>query len=288
MRNSAHGHLKQLMVDSLSDCALILLDTEGKVLSWNAGAKGLLGYDEAEAVGQPFSWIVPRETLEPAGAPPSLAIAQKNGRHEEICRRTHSNGADLDVREIVIPLLDPQHNLLAFGVMMQSLGASMSDGAAAAPSTATPKVTKVLAVDDDDAIRTIAEHLLKELGYEVLVAAGGPEALDMLTRDEGIDLLFTDVVMPGMDGGELAERARLIRPNLKVLFTSGYFEHALIKKGQIAQNADILVKPYQGHTLAKRIEMTLAKDSAAPVEPQKESEPKGSFGDVLLFGPPRS
>ena len=278
MLSSVHGHLKQLMVDSLQHCALILLDTEGKVLSWNAGARGLLGYDEAEAVGRSFAWIVPRETLDPAGAPPSLASALKNGHHEEICRRTHGNGGDLEVREVVIPLRDPNHNLLAFGIMMQSAGSSMGAGATPALDAgsgaavrqlaliSTRKVTKVLVVDDDDAIRTVAEHLLKDLGYEVLVAASGPEALDILARDKSIYLLFTDVVMPGMDGGELAERTRLLRPDLKILFTSGYFEHALIKKGSISQNADLLVKPYQGHTLAKKIEMTLAKDCNDPGE----------------------
>lgn len=269
MRNSVHGHLKQLMVDSLRDCALIVLDTEGKVLSWNAGAKDLLGYDEAEAVGRSFAWI------SPAGALPSLAIARTNGRHEEICRRTHRSGTDLEMREVVIPLLDPQDNLLAFGVMLQSLGVSMGDDTAASASTSARKVPKLLVVDDDDTIRTIAEHMLQDLGYQVLSAASGAEALDILTRDEGIDLLFTDVVMPGMDGGELVERARLMRPDLKVLFTSGYFEHALIKKGQISPDANLLVKPYQGHTLAKRIEMTLS-DSVT------------SSGEVVVFDPTRT
>lgn len=77
MDTQPHAHLKQLLVDRLPDCALVVLDTDGKVLSWNAGAEGLLGYLATEAVGQPFSRIVPPETLGPAGAPASLEIARE-------------------------------------------------------------------------------------------------------------------------------------------------------------------------------------------------------------------
>ena len=271
MRSSVHGHLKQLMVDNLRDCALIVVDTAGSVLSWNAGAKDLLGHDEADMVGQPF------------GAPPSLALAQTSGRHEETCWRTHRDGTTIEVREVVIPLRDPQQNLLGFGVMMQSSlspaplspGAAGETQAANAGSSAavrpltlisTRKVPKLLVVDDDDAIRTIAEQMLQDLGYEVIAATSGAEALDILARDKSIDLLFTDVVMPGIDGGELAERARLMRPDLKILYTSGYFEHALITKGRISQSAYLLVKPYRRQELARKIEETLAKGGTHPDE----------------------
>ena len=261
MDNSVHGHLKQLMVDSLTDCALVLLDTDGKVLSWNVGAQRLLGYAEGEAVGLSFSRIVPPETLDPAGAPPSLAIARKSGQHEELCQRMHSDGRDVEVREFVIPLRDPQHTLVAFAIMMQPVGA---------PGTAEPgrplmvserQGRKVLLVDDDGDVRLTAVNLLKGLGYEVLTAASGAEALDILAGDEGIDVLFTDVMMPGgMDGGEVAEKAREIRPDIKVLFASGYFEDALIKKGNIAANTHLLVKPYRRRDLAKMLNMILADE----------------------------
>lgn len=253
---SVHADFKQLMVDSLQDCALVVLDTEGKVLSWNAGAKGLLGYKEAEAVGLYFARIVPPETLDPAGAPPSLALARRKGRHEEICQRMRSDGRDLSVREIVIPLRDPQHNLVAFGLMMQSL-----EGGAERPIViSTRKACKVLVIDDDDVVRTTARHHLEDLDYEVIAAASGAEALDILARDESIDVLFTDVIMPGMNGGELAEKARQMRPDLKVLFTSGYFEHALVAKGCISPNTNLLVKPYRRSDLAKKMNMILADE----------------------------
>ena len=264
MEISGHDHLKQLMVDSLQDCALVVLDTAGRVLSWNAGARGLLGYEETEAVGLSFSRIIPPETLDPDGVPPSLAIARINGRHEQICQRMHSNGTDLELREVVIPLRDPQHNLVAFGLMMQSLGTAMgarSGATAGQPVISIRKAHKVLLADDDDTVRIMAQHLLTDLGYEVVVAASGAEALDILSRDESIDVLFTDVIMPGgMDGGEVAEQAKLIRPDIKILFTSGYFADALVKKGNITPESRVLVKPYQRRDLAKMMNIVLAEE----------------------------
>ena len=265
MDNSVDGHLKQLLVDNLPDCALIVLGPDGKVLSWNPGAQGLLGYEEGEAVGLAFSRIVPPETLDEAGAPRALASARRNGRHEEICQRMHSDGSDRDVREIVVALRDGQHNLVAFGLMMQPFAVAPDparDAGSAQPAAAAQKkVAKVLLVDDDDDVRATAVNLLTGLGYAVLVAASGAEALDILARDEGIDVLFTDVMMPGgMDGGEVAEKARQIRPDIKVLFASGYFEDALVKKGNIAANTHLLVKPYRRRDLAKMMNMILADE----------------------------
>lgn len=254
-------NLKQLMVDTLPDCGLVLLDTEGKVLSWNEGAKGLLGYEEADAVGQPFAHIVPPEALDPAGAPPALAKARRHGRHEEICQRTRSDGTGLELREVVIPLRDPQHSLVAFGLMMQSLGARGSS-ARAVPATPSPmrRKARVLVVDDDGFVQALTANMLTDLGYEVFEAASGAEALDILSRDESIDVLFTDVMMTGMGGRELAEKAQAIRPDLKVVFASGYFPHALRERGQLAPGTDVLVKPYRRRDIARVMSRILAEE----------------------------
>jgi two-component SAPR family response regulator len=81
----------------------------------------------------------------------------------------------------------------------------------------------------------------------------------MLRQDDQIDLLFTDVVMPGeLAGRELAARALELRPRLKVLFSSGYFEGALVGKGQLETNVQFLPKPYRKQELAQKIEEVLS------------------------------
>ncbi len=85
----------------------------------------------------------------------------------------------------------------------------------------------ILVVDDDDLVLPAAKSLIEKLGYRVLTACNGPEALEILHQDTPIDLLFTDVFMPGgMHGPQLANAARRLRPELKVVFTSGFFEYA--------------------------------------------------------------
>ena len=91
------------------------------------------------------------------------------------------------------------------------------------------------------------------------MASNGPDALEILARTPDIDLLFTDVVMPGgLNGREVAEEARKIRPGLKVLFTSGYFEGALVRDGALETSVRLLVKPYRKKELAEKIEDVLA------------------------------
>jgi CheY-like chemotaxis protein len=103
---------------------------------------------------------------------------------------------------------------------------------------------------------------LEELGYTVLLAASGLEALSLLEQDVAVDLLFTDVVMPGpISGRKLAARAVAIRPRLKVLFTSGYTENAIVHNGRLDPGVELLSKPYGRELLAAKIRRVL--DSAA-------------------------
>src|SRR5690606_208989 len=100
-------------------------------------------------------------------------------------------------------------------------------------------------------------------GYHVLSAADGKQALDILKKDEHIDLLFTDVVMSGgMNGPELVEKARQIRPKLKVLYTSGYNDSAIVRHGRLHEGVQLLQKPYQRNTLAKKVREMLAGPGA--------------------------
>lgn len=112
----------------------------------------------------------------------------------------------------------------------------------------------ILAVEDDPRVRRVSLRRLKDLGYTVLEADSGLAALAILDRGEAFDLLFTDVVMAGgMSGIDLAQRAREKRPDLKVLFTSGYAEPAVMTQALLAKNAAWLGKPYSTQQLGEKL-----------------------------------
>ena len=103
-----------------------------------------------------------------------------------------------------------------------------------APVDRIKRDRSILVVEDDDDVRAYTVEILRELGYRVLEAHDGPSALRLIERqDRLIDLMFTDVVMPGMSGRELADRARAVQPELKVLYTSGYTRNAIVHGGRL-------------------------------------------------------
>ncbi|MCM2563738.1 response regulator [Lutimaribacter sp. EGI FJ00015] len=115
----------------------------------------------------------------------------------------------------------------------------------------------ILVVEDDAAVREFVAAQLKGLGYHVLDASNGREALDILSQ-ASIDLLFTDVVMPGgMGGHELANAARELLPGVKILFTSGYTENSIVHHGRLDQGVKLLSKPYRREQLATKIREVL-------------------------------
>jgi PAS domain S-box-containing protein len=117
----------------------------------------------------------------------------------------------------------------------------------------------VLVVEDDEGVRKTVVEMLKELGYEVLQAAEAVGALAIVNSGMPIDLLFTDVVMPGpLRSPELARAARAVLPNLAVLFTSGYTENAIVHGGRLDAGVDLLGKPYTRAAMAQKIRHVLA------------------------------
>ena len=116
----------------------------------------------------------------------------------------------------------------------------------------------ILVAEDDPFVRSYAVTCLSSLGYKVIEAVDGREALHKLTEGAEADILFTDVVMPGgINGWELAEQARQIRPGLKVLLTSGYALETLAERGRLPKGAVILNKPYRKAELARRLREAL-------------------------------
>jgi CheY-like chemotaxis protein len=135
--------------------------------------------------------------------------------------------------------------------------------AATEPTRPVPEVVggteTVLLVEDDAPVREFARSQLLALGYRVLEAPDGPRALEVLRVHDDIDLLFTDVVMPGgMNGAQLASAARELRPGLRVLYTSGYTENAILHHDRLDAGVQLLSKPYRSADLARKLREALA------------------------------
>ncbi|MEX2626206.1 MAG: PAS domain S-box protein [Ilumatobacteraceae bacterium] len=123
---------------------------------------------------------------------------------------------------------------------------------------------RILLVEDDALVRRLAARHLTGLGYDVVTAASGPEALELLRRERRVDLLFTDVVMPGgMGGRELAAVAVELQPDLAVLYTSGYTENAIVHHGRLDPGVELLGKPYRPVELARKVRSVLDDRGAA-------------------------
>ena len=126
----------------------------------------------------------------------------------------------------------------------------------------------VLVVEDDDEVRDTAVALLSELGYRVLKSRDAASALSVIESGIPIDLLFTDVVMPGpLRSPELARRAKERLPQLAVLFTSGYTENAIVHHGRLDPGVELLSKPYTREALARKVRYVLGKDDEAGTMP---------------------
>ncbi len=129
--------------------------------------------------------------------------------------------------------------------------------AAVARPTGTPRET-ILVVEDDETVLGLAVDILGDLGYQVIQAQDGREALRRLAAHPSIDLLFTDVGLPGgLNGKQLADRAIEMRPGLKVLFTSGYTRNAIVHGGRLDAGVALISKPFTAEALADKIRQVL-------------------------------
>ncbi|MBK4733766.1 CHASE domain-containing protein [Noviherbaspirillum pedocola] len=140
----------------------------------------------------------------------------------------------------------------------------------------------VLAVEDDAGVRDIVVATLSMLGYRVLHATDADRALMILEHEPHVDLLFTDVVMPGsMRGPELAQRARERHPGIVVLFTSGYTRNAMVRDGKLEADVELLSKPYRRDQLARRVRQLLDR-RADRVATAFEVARQGSAQHILV------
>ena len=118
-------------------------------------------------------------------------------------------------------------------------------------------------MEDDDLVRSYVVTQLRSLGYTVMTAANAVEAMAMIESGAHIDVLFTDVIMPGsMNGRQLADAAKVRRPSLGILYTSGYSENAIVHHGRLDPGVLLLAKPYRKADLARMVRKAIASSPA--------------------------
>jgi CheY-like chemotaxis protein len=131
----------------------------------------------------------------------------------------------------------------------------------------------LLLVEDEEMVRQLVARVLRDLGYEVFETSSGDEALSLSdSLDRSIDLLVTDVVMPGMSGRELAEILTVRRPTTRVLFMSGYTDEAIVHHGVLDGESEFIGKPFTPQELAHKIRGVLEPSGSRGLRRQPASE----------------
>jgi CheY-like chemotaxis protein len=143
-------------------------------------------------------------------------------------------------------------------------GAVPEQDIAGPPSTASGQGETVLLIEDEHALRDILEEILHDAGYLVLTAQDGPAGLQVLNSDARVDLLITDVGLPGgLNGRQVADAARIQRPSLKVLFVTGYADTAAVGNGRMDSGMEVMTKPFEIGVFASRVRALIETRSVA-------------------------
>jgi PAS domain S-box-containing protein len=143
-------------------------------------------------------------------------------------------------------------------LLLPLAGEDAGDAVGTAPIPPTGRGERVLVVEDEPAVRMLVREVLDELGYAAEEARDSSTALGILLSQKRVDLLISDVGLPGMNGRQLAEQARQHRPDLKVLFVTGYAEHAAARSSFLEPGMDLIVKPFTFDGLAVKIREMIA------------------------------
>ncbi|NVN85617.1 MAG: response regulator [Rhodopseudomonas sp.] len=166
----------------------------------------------------------------------------------------------------------------------QATGVAQSAAVVTSPASVEGARETILVVEDDELVRNFVIAQIQNLGYLTLAAANAEEALVVVNSSQHIDLLFTDMIMPGaLNGRQLADRALQCRPSLKVLFTSGYSDETIIHYGRLDPGVLLLAKPYRKGDLARMIRSALAAESTVL---SSAVEPEASMRDRCAMQPP--
>ena len=126
-----------------------------------------------------------------------------------------------------------------------------------------PGVLRVLVVEDDEAVLAYSLETIGELGYETVAAGDAYQALALMEKGQHFDLLFTDVGLPGLNGQELAIRAKVLQPDIKVLFVSGYTHDVIMQDGRLERGVQLLAKPFTSAQFRLKLEQVIAQEQRA-------------------------
>jgi signal transduction histidine kinase len=197
----------------------------------------------AEVIAQAFE---PFFTTKPVGMGTGLGLSQVYGfvRQSAGHVKIYSEPGHGTTVKIYLP----RHYGAGDAIHERSEAASLPTGSAA---------EKILVVEDETVVRQLAVESLRELGYTVFEAENGEAALKILGERGDIDLLFTDIVMPNINGRQLADRGAKLRPGLKALFTTGYTRNAVVHNGVLDHGVKMLTKPYALEQLAQSVREAL-------------------------------
>ncbi len=247
-------------VTDLNDCAIVMLDADGRVQSWNTGAQVLFKYSAPDALGRPLSSLIADWDDEIEREQAFLQDVRTWGKCSETLYLRTGDKRDVAANVIVKALRDTRRQFVGYGLLARASEppARRRNDTAVAVDLVAGKRRKILLVDDDHLARETIESMLISDGHDVLTASDGRSAIDVISSVPDIDLMLTDVVMPGMSGPALAEEARKLASDLKILFISGYLPAALVDQGTLGNSADVLVKPFRAHHLAQRVESMFA------------------------------
>jgi len=186
-------------------------------------------------------------TTKPAGAGTGLGLSQVHGfvRQSGGHIRIYSEVGEGSTVKIYLP---------------RSFAGAAREAKGAASGLDSPKgeLETVLVVEDDDEVRSFVTETLRSLNYRVLEAADGDSALALVRQSDRIDLLLTDVVMPGMNGRALGEAAQQDRPGLKILYMTGYSRNAIVHQGRLDPGVSLIQKPFSESVLASRVHGVLS------------------------------
>jgi CheY-like chemotaxis protein len=144
---------------------------------------------------------------------------------------------------------------------------------------------RILVVEDDEGVRAAVVDMLTDLGYRVQRAENAEAALKLLESGATVDLLFTDVVMPGaISTREMAKRAQEMHPGIRILYTSGYTQNAIVHNGRLDDDAFLLSKPYRKDELARKLRSVFAGTARGPLqaEPPASAPPAERRGKILV------